>query len=100
MTDTNESYARSLDAADPLRGYRDSFHIPTVSSVFGGGGDETTCVYLTGNSLGLQPRGVRAAIEQELLDWERLGVEGHLHGKNPWLPYHESLRGPLSRLAR
>ncbi|MBL9002022.1 MAG: kynureninase [Phycisphaerae bacterium] len=98
MTDTNESYARSLDAADPLRGYRDSFHIPTVSSVFGREGDETTCVYLTGNSLGLQPRGVRAAIEQELLDWERLGVEGHLLGKNPWLPYHESLRGPLSRL--
>lgn len=88
----------SLDLADDLRHCRDLFHIPTVSSVFGTTGDDTPCVYLTGNSLGLQPKSVRAAIEDELLDWQRLGVEAHIHGKHPWLPYHEALRAPLARL--
>lgn len=26
---------------------------------------------------------------QELTDWKNLGVEGHFHGKHPWMPYHE-----------
>jgi kynureninase len=30
-------------------------------------------------------------VEQELLDWERLGVEGHFHARNPWLSYYELL---------
>jgi kynureninase len=55
-------------------------------------------VYLTGNSLGLQPKGVAAAVARELENWQNLAVEGHVHGRDPWLPYHESLRGPLSRL--
>jgi kynureninase len=63
---------------------RDEFHIPQHT-------DGSDVVYLCGNSLGLQPKGVRAAIEQELVDWERLGVEGHFHGKNPWYSYDEPL---------
>ena len=48
-------------------------------------------VYLCGNSLGLQPKSTRQAIEQEFQDWEKYGVEGHFHAKNPWMPYHEFL---------
>src|SRR5690348_14284395 len=73
-------WARARDRADPLRSLRKEFLIPPH-----GDGDQT---YLVGNSLGLQPRGVRQALIDELDDWARLGVEGHLHARHPWLPYH------------
>lgn len=105
----DESFARSLDDADPLRGFREQFHIPCVDAVAAsakGGVDpllpqaalKEPCVYLVGNSLGLQPKSTRGAVEQELDDWARLGVEGHLHGKHPWLPYHEEVRDNLARV--
>jgi kynureninase len=90
---TDPASAASLDAQDPLRSYRELFAIPPAA------GDPTRpCVYLTGNSLGLMPRAVPAAIREELEDWARLGVAAHLEGRNPWLPYHEFVREPLARL--
>ena len=83
--------ARDLDAQDELAHFRQKFHIPKDSN----GGD---AVYFTGNSLGLQPKTVREYVEQELADWERLAVEGHIHAKNPWLPYHEFLTEPMARI--
>ena len=83
-------FARKQDAEDPLASYRDRFHIPRHHG--------RDCIYFTGNSLGLQPRSVRAAIDQELTDWAELGVEGHFKGKNPWFSYHEQFAGPLSRI--
>ena len=80
----NSNFAKELDSLDPLKAYRDKFYIPKATN----GSDVT---YLAGNSLGLQPKTVRAYVEQELLDWETMGVEGHIHAKNPWLPYHEFL---------
>ncbi|MFN7685856.1 MAG: kynureninase [Oligoflexia bacterium] len=55
-------------------------------------------LYFAGNSLGLQPRKARQYIEEELEDWARLGVEGHLKARHPWLPYHEFLTESLARL--
>ncbi len=71
--------------------FRDRFHIPK-------GPDGTECVYLSGHSLGLQPRRVRGYIEQELEDWELLGVEGHFQARYPWMPYHRLLTGQTARL--
>lgn len=84
--------ASALDAADRLAHFRDRFHIPLQPN-------GQPHIYLCGNSLGLQPKSVRGYIEQELKDWETLGVEGHLHAKNPWLPYHEFLTASTARLA-
>ncbi|MGQ0628310.1 MAG: kynureninase [Phycisphaerales bacterium] len=98
FTDLTEASARREDDRDPLRAARALFHIPPASCVTGRSEDAHESIYLAGNSLGCQPRGVRAAIEQELLDWERLGVEGHIHGRHPWLPYHEELRASAARL--
>src|SRR5262249_44644119 len=86
----DEGFSREMDAADPLRVFREQFHIPLAH-----GGPR---VYLTGNSLGLQPKAVRAMVEQELEDWARLGVDAHLSGRNPWLPYHEQFREPMARV--
>ena len=78
----------ALDAADPLRGFRNRFHIPRHE------GHEQA--YFCGNSLGLQPIAVRAALMQELDDWAELGVEAHFRGKHPWMPYHETVRDGLA----
>ncbi|MGH7130814.1 MAG: kynureninase [Phycisphaerales bacterium] len=101
----DEGFAREMDLADPLRGCREQFHLPTIGSLArafpelaGHPAAGEACVYLTGNSLGLQPRGVRGALETELRDWAELGVEGHVHGKHPWLPYHRELREMAARL--
>ncbi len=55
-------------------------------------------IYLAGNSLGLQPRKARSYVEHELEDWARLGVDGHLEARHPWLPYHEFLTEQVARL--
>jgi kynureninase len=89
--ETGRDFAQVMTVADPLAVYRDRFHIPKTAA----GSD---CVYLSGHSLGLQPKSARAYIEQELQDWERLGVEGHFHAKNPWMPYHEILAAPTARV--
>jgi kynureninase len=91
MKKNDEAYARSLDASDPLARFRGEFLLPK-----GPNGED--CVYLTGNSLGLQPRKARPYIEEELEDWARFGVEGHFHGRHPWLPYHENLTASAARL--
>jgi kynureninase len=80
--------AQGLDAADPLRAFRDEFHIPQHD-----GRDQR---YFCGNSLGLQPKAVRGALIDELDDWARLGVEAHFLGKHPWMPYHEFVRESLA----
>ncbi|MCC7157903.1 MAG: kynureninase [Ignavibacteria bacterium] len=85
------SFARKTDIEDPLRSFRDKFFIPKSSK-----GEDI--IYFAGNSLGLQPKTVRAYVEQELEDWESMGVEGHMHAKNPWLPYHEYLAAQTARL--
>lgn len=102
----NEAFALQMDQADPLKGLRELFCIPPAKAAVAGGDltlaagvdPEGPSIYLTGNSLGCMPRSVGAAIEQELSDWASLGVEGHLHGKHAWLPYHEFVRASLARL--
>jgi kynureninase len=86
-----ENQALALDASDPLAKSREQFFIPKDSA-----GKEL--VYLTGNSLGLQPKKVKKYIEEELEDWARLGVEGHVHARHPWLPYHENLTESTARI--
>ena len=88
---TTLSFAKLEDELDQLSGYRDKFHIPKDKN-----GNEL--IYLCGNSLGLQPKTTKAYLEQELLDWANLGVEGHTHAKNPWLNYHELLTPKMAKL--
>ena len=83
--------ALAMTARDPLAGYRNLFHIPKTP-------DGADCVYLSGHSLGLQPKTARGYVERELEDWAKLGVEGHFHAQNPWVPYHEMLAAPTARL--
>jgi kynureninase len=83
-------FANSLDKADPLKSFRSQFHIPKVNG--------KPSLYFTGNSLGLQPKRAAQFIQEELKDWSNLGVEGHLHGKRPWLYYHKFAKKALAKL--
>lgn len=82
--------AVEFDSQDSLKEYRSRFYVPKYNN--------TEAIYLCGHSLGLQPKSVRSYIEQELKDWETLGVEGHFHAKHPWMPYHELLTERTARL--
>jgi kynureninase len=79
-----EDFAIALDARDPLAHFRERFCLPKTK-----GGDD--CIYLCGHSLGLQPKTASVYLDQGMRDWAQLGVEGHFHGKNPWMPYHRLL---------
>ncbi len=83
--------ALALDAADPLAGFADQFHHPF---------DDTgrRSIYLCGHSLGLQPKAAAQYVEQELKDWQRLGVLGHHNAHRPWIKYHEQAAATLATL--
>ena len=89
--ENTQEFAAKMDAADPLKGYRSKFYIPKTKT-----GEDS--IYLCGNSLGLQPVTVAAALQQELDDWKKYGVEGHFHGKNPWKDYHEFLTQQMAHV--
>jgi kynureninase len=82
--ETTRQHAQELDRADPLREFRERFHLPR-------GRTRPQAVYLCGNSLGLQPRGVHDLLKQELEAWAEKAVLAHMEGRRPWLPYHEQL---------
>jgi kynureninase len=84
------AFAQSLDAADTLAPFRERFHFPQLNG--------KQAIYLTGNSLGLEPKSARAALEQEMLDWQNLGVEGHFDGTNPWFHYHKFLNEKAAKV--
>uniref|UniRef100_UPI0037E7A3BE kynureninase n=1 Tax=Semicossyphus pulcher TaxID=241346 RepID=UPI0037E7A3BE len=85
---TSAEVAAYLDKHDKLKHLREHFHIPKISdlpptdlSLVDGTKD---CMYLVGNSLGLQPKMARTYVEEELDKWAKSGVHGHLGGSRPW----------------
>ena len=91
MFQNNIEYAKQQDAQDALASFRNKFHIPKNAK-----GEKL--IYLCGNSLGLQPKITSEYIKEELTDWANLGVEGHVEGKHPWLPYHEFLTENMAKI--
>src|SRR5947209_15859758 len=87
----DEDFALQLDAEDPLRQFREKFHLPL-------GKNGRPVIYFAGNSLGLMPKGARAIVEEEMDNWAKLGVDAHHATGTPWYSYHETLRDPIARL--
>jgi kynureninase len=82
-------FAKSLDANDPLKDFRERFMIPLI--------DGKEQIYFLGNSLGLQSKNVKEEINKILDQWANLGVEGFFMGKDRWLDYHDRLTKSLSK---
>jgi len=83
-------FAKKQDELDPLKDYRNQFHLPTFH--------KNKVTYFTGNSLGLQPKATKSFINQELNDWAKWGVEGHFHAERPWMPYHEFITEKAAKI--
>ncbi|MCW4455456.1 kynureninase [Flavobacterium sp. MXW15] len=91
MTDTlSRTHAIALDAADPLRQLRGEFIFPQHQNA-----DQT---YFVGNSLGLQPRGAKAMVQEVLDLWAQHAVEGHFTGPTRWMNYHRLVSEQLARV--
>ncbi|MDO7138438.1 kynureninase [Algibacter lectus] len=88
---TGLEFAKQQDQNDILKPYRDAFYLPKNKN-------GEPLIYMTGNSLGLQPKATKQYINQELEDWANLGVEGHFEAKTPWLPYHEFLTESMAHV--
>ena len=82
------TFARKMDAEDKLHKYRNEFHFPQING--------KDVIYFTGNSLGLQPKITQNYVDEIMIDWKELAVEGHFHAKKPWWDYHERLARPLA----
>ncbi|MEL6864289.1 MAG: kynureninase [Bacteroidota bacterium] len=88
--DTHLSFAQAADQNDPLRHYREHFYFPQH--------DGREVLYFCGNSLGLQPKAVKAALGKELDHWQAHAVEGHFRGDMPWMYYHRYLLPQLAHV--
>lgn len=89
--ETTRSYALEMDAIDPLRHFRQHFHIPQQAN-------GQNVLYFCGNSLGLSPKKTNDYLQQELKDWQQHGVEGHFEAERPWVAYHELFPEKLSKI--
>jgi kynureninase len=92
MFSVDEKFVCDIDAQDPLRDFRDCFHLPL-------GKDGKPLIYFAGNSLGLMPKSARQILDEELDNWAKFGVDAHHAAGTPWYSYHEALRNPTARLA-
>ncbi|MEQ9006406.1 MAG: kynureninase, partial [Ekhidna sp.] len=82
--------AQELDSADRLASFRSQFYFPQK--------DGKDCIYLCGNSLGLQPKTTQPFVNEELKKWQEYGVEGHFTGDKPWVSYHRNSKSILSKI--
>jgi kynureninase len=89
--ESGRDFAVALDRSDPLKRFRDEFHVPRS-----GNGEEE--IYFAGNSLGLLPKRTPQYVQAELEKWKELAVRAHFSEPNPWMPYHELLAEPMARL--
>ena len=87
---TSLEYALMLDQSDELKSYRELFYFPKHKG--------KDCIYLCGNSLGLQPKTVKEQLLKELDHWENEGVEGHFRGQMPWMYYHKFFQDASAKL--
>ena len=81
-------FAEQMDANDPLKHFRQRFHIPQHQG--------RDAVYFCGNSLGLQPVSVQEHLQTQLDVWRQIAIEGFFEGAQPWLNYHKRLRKKLA----
>ncbi|XP_035469942.2 kynureninase isoform X1 [Scophthalmus maximus] len=85
---TSAQVASYLDEHDELGHLREKFLVPKIADLppsdlsLVDGSKE--CIYLVGNSLGLQPKMARIYVEEELDKWAKMGVHGHTEGSRPW----------------
>jgi len=87
---TDPAFAIQQDRDDTLSHIKSLFHFPQHEG--------KDAIYFCGNSLGLQPKSVDAALQVELMSWRERAVGGYFGGTNPWLNFHELIIPSLSKM--
>lgn len=90
MTTPWESKARQLDQEDELASLRSAFYTPQHH--------DSPCVYMCGNSLGLQCHESAELVEAEMAKWREKGAEGHFHGERPWAQIDEKVTSRMAEV--
>ena len=85
------AFSQQMDKADPLRSFRKRFHFPKHT-------DGKNKIYFCGNSLGLQPKTAKNHIQNLLENWQKLGVEGHFAGMQPFADYPQMLGEKMAKI--
>jgi len=107
-----EEYAKQKDEMDSLRHLRDQFVIPSKAdlarkTIKASPDDEPSnkepCIYLCGNSLGLQPALTRSYMQRYLDTWATKGVYGHfkeIDDSNlvPWLHVDDDVAEDMANI--
>uniref|UniRef100_A0A7S4RHQ5 Kynureninase n=1 Tax=Alexandrium monilatum TaxID=311494 RepID=A0A7S4RHQ5_9DINO len=96
LTPFSKEFAEWMDAQDDLASFKEEFHYPPAPT-----SESSSCIYLCGNSLGLQPKNTQPYVLEELEKWQRWGVEGHFPGVNatrPWVTADEDCRDDMARI--
>lgn len=83
-------FARDLDENDDFRNFREQFYIPLLH--------KKESIYLSGHTLGLQPKTTHDKVVDELEDWANYGKEARQHARNPWINYHDQFPLKLAAL--
>uniref|UniRef100_A0AAQ5XIS0 Kynureninase n=1 Tax=Amphiprion ocellaris TaxID=80972 RepID=A0AAQ5XIS0_AMPOC len=116
---TSAQVAAYFDKHDKLRHLRDQFLVPKIAdlppsdlSLVDG---TKECIYLVGNSLGLQPKMAQKYLEEELEKWAKMcvnfhircltsstvfavGVHGHTLGSRPWAWAEDNIEGLMANV--
>jgi len=81
----SEEFAVFMDKEDPLRKFRDKFQFPTLGSIpcETSGEQDSPCIYLCGNSLGLKPKQADVYMAEQLDNWGKQAVFMHFNGRIP-----------------
>ncbi|KAI3651341.1 hypothetical protein MP228_004822 [Amoeboaphelidium protococcarum] len=122
---SSKEFAQYLDEKDQLKEYRQQFSIPLASNVQGKPHDpdasvdqntrstspnrlavngnlnkDSECIYLCGNSLGLQPKQTRRLLNEELDVWDEMGVHGHFNHRHqrPWVSIDDHVTSAMAKV--
>ncbi|XP_023671758.1 kynureninase isoform X1 [Paramormyrops kingsleyae] len=91
-----------LDGTDELGHLRGLFHMPKTTDLSptdpGLVHGTEDCVYLAGNSLGLQPKKTKEYLDVELDKWAKTGVHGHTEGSRPWVCAENTIEEMMAHL--
>lgn len=102
---SSDRFAAEMDQRNIYPCNRDKFCYPKLKDLPSSKIDlslvdnpESECIYMCGNSLGLQPKSARTNVETEFDKWAKIGVFGHLEGDLPWATCEDMLRPQMGRI--
>ncbi|XP_041834355.1 kynureninase [Melanotaenia boesemani] len=102
VSPTSGKVAAYFDKQDQLKHLREHFLVPKIADLpncdLSLVDSSKECIYLVGNSLGLQPKMARKYLEEELDKWAKTGVHGHTQGSRPWAWAENNIEGLMAKV--